>query len=101
LGRSQWDCALCGDTPAGRASAEGEGEMKKSNAEPAIRRLCHEWANAGGFDPKSKENPSFADFKFWLAQKGHSHYLSFRSVRGADADAELRYDQELNQTWRN
>jgi hypothetical protein len=33
----------------------------------------------------------------WLGTKGYSHYLNFRSVRGANEDAEQLFDQELHQ----
>jgi hypothetical protein len=75
--------------------------MKKTEAEPAIRSLCHEWADSVGFYPASGKQPSFADFKTWLAAKGYLHYLDFRSTMGANTDAEQWFDQELRQTWRN
>jgi hypothetical protein len=73
--------------------------MKKTEAQPAIRRLVHEWANATGFDRKSGEQPSFADFKTWLSEKHYAHYLlSFRSEGGAATNAEQWFDEELKQT---
>lgn len=45
-------------------------------------------------------HPSFSDFKAWLHEEGYSYLLDFRSVMGADEDAEQWFDQELGQTWR-
>jgi hypothetical protein len=75
--------------------------MKKSEAEPIIHHLSHQWAQATGFDPASGAQPSFPAFTSWLAAKGYLHYLNFRSVRGAHGDVEQWFDEELHQTWRN
>jgi hypothetical protein len=75
--------------------------MKKTEAEPIIRNLVTQWAREAGFDPASGQQPSFSAFETWLSGKGYSHYLTFRSVRGAHADAEQWFDEELRQTWRN
>jgi hypothetical protein len=78
--------------------------MKKSEAEPAIRQLCHQWREARDL-PIPAGDPavhySFSDFKTWLAEKHYSHYLDFRSVMGPEEDAERWFDQEMRQTWRN
>lgn len=51
--------------------------------------------------PKEKQgHPSFSSFKDWLSANGYSHYLNFRSVAGADYDAEMWFDDELGQNWR-
>jgi len=78
--------------------------MKKTEAEPAIRQLCHKWREtrclpipAGG----PSTHYSFSDFKTWLGEKHYSHYLNFRSVMGPEYDAEHWFDQEMKQTWRN
>ena len=73
--------------------------MKKTEAETAIRALATEWAM--GLAEAEREHPSFSAFKTWLSQKGYSHYLSFRSIMGADHNAETWFDQELGQAWRN
>jgi hypothetical protein len=75
--------------------------VKKSEAEPIVRHLVSQWAHASGFEPASGKQPSFSAFKTWLAENGYSHYLTFRSVRGAHDDAEQWFDEELRQTWRN
>jgi hypothetical protein len=75
--------------------------MKKSEAETAIRRLCHEWAKEVHFDPTSGQHPRFSEFKLWLREKKYSHYLVFRALAGADADAERWFDEELKQRRRN
>jgi hypothetical protein len=74
--------------------------MKKSDAEQAIRQLCDEWAREAQLTEADLKHPSYSTFKSWLSAKGYSHYLNFRSVAGADYDAELWFDQEFNQTWR-
>lgn len=75
--------------------------MKKDECESAIRHLVSVWARENGIFPRSAEMPSFGQFTNWLSKNGHSHYLNFRSVRGAMADAEDWFDQELGQAWRN
>jgi hypothetical protein len=75
--------------------------MKKSEAEPAIRKLVHDWAGAAGVTVGQSEQPSFSAFREWLSVNGYSHYLSFRSVAGPLEDAERWFDQELGQSWRN
>ncbi len=72
--------------------------MTKADSEKAIRELSDTWYN-GLPDPKP-EHPSFLAFKSWLSEKGYSHYLRFRSVMGADYDAELWFDQQRKQMWR-
>jgi hypothetical protein len=74
------------------------GDMKKSESEPIIRRLAKDWFATL---PKEKqEHPSFSTFKEWLSTKGYSRYLNFRSVAGANYDAEMWFDHELGQNWR-
>jgi len=77
--------------------------MKKSESEPTLRHLCHQWREERNhpLPGHSDMHYSFSDFKTWLREKGHSHYLDFRSVMGADEDAERWFDQEMRQTWRN
>jgi hypothetical protein len=75
--------------------------MKKSEAESAIRHLCHVWGDEVGMPRAAESEPSFFAFKSWVDQKGYGHYLNFRSVRGASADAELWFDEEFKQQWRN
>jgi hypothetical protein len=75
--------------------------MKKTEAEPIIRKLVDQWARETGFEIASGKQPSFSAFTSWLGTRGHSHYLNFRSVRGAREDAEQWFDEELRQTWRN
>ena len=74
--------------------------MLKDESEKAIRHLCGEWARDAALMPAELEHPSFSAFKSWLGQKGYSRYLDFRSVAGADYDAEFWFDQEFKQTWR-
>lgn len=75
--------------------------MKRSEAEPAIRHLAHQWAKEAGVEIASAEQPSFSAFKRWADQRGYSVYFTFRSSMGALDDAERWFDQELGQAWRN
>lgn len=75
--------------------------MKKDEAEQAIRHLCHVWGEEMAIPRAPDSQPSFYAFKAWLNENGHNRYLTFRSVRGADADAELWFDEEFRQMWRN
>jgi hypothetical protein len=75
--------------------------MRKDDCERAIRYLCTEWARERGIPRPPVNQPSFSDFKSWLANKGYGQYLNFKSVRGPESDAEDWFDQELKQTWRN
>ncbi|RWE34990.1 hypothetical protein [Mesorhizobium sp.] len=75
--------------------------MTKDESEKTIRHLCHVWAQECGIALDPTVQPSFAQFKLWLNKKGYSHYLDFRSVAGADYDAEMWFDHEFKQTWRN
>lgn len=72
--------------------------MKKPEAESAIRYLCHEWAKIQSED--EMPHPSFSSFTNWLYGKNYGHYLEFRSTMGPLYDAEMWFDQELQQTWR-
>ncbi|MDP1628358.1 hypothetical protein [Parvibaculum sp.] len=74
---------------------------KKADCEKAIRSLCHEWAKETGFQISSGVQPHFSDFKTWLRSNGHARYLNFRSTIGASDNAEIWFDEELKQTWRN
>jgi hypothetical protein len=58
------------------------------------------WARDAKLTPLELEHPNFSAFKAWLDVKGYSHYLDFRSVAGADYDAESWFDQEFKQAWR-
>jgi hypothetical protein len=75
--------------------------MKRTEAEPAIRALVHQWAEAAGIAVGSAEQPSFSAFRRWAEEQGYSGYFVFRSTMGALEDAERWFDQELRQTWRN
>lgn len=73
--------------------------MKRSECQPAIRRLVHEWAAAQ--ERPTNWHPSFGAFASWLKENGYGQYLVFRSTMGASFDAEQWFDQELKQGWRN
>jgi hypothetical protein len=72
--------------------------MKKAESEPVIRKLATDWFAT--LPEERRDHPSFLAFKDWLSTKGCSHYLNFRSVAGADYDAEMWFDDELGQNWR-
>lgn len=75
---------------------------RKDECEAAIRHLCGKWAEATGQDTQAPGfHPSFLAFRSWVEEQGYGSYLRFRSVRGAAADAELWFDEEFKQTWRN
>lgn len=71
----------------------------KAECEDAIRVLIHDWAKERGLNI-GIDHASFSDFESWLRAKGYSHYLNFRSVRGAREDAESWFDEEMKQPWR-
>ena len=75
----------------------------KAESEQAIRSLCWDWAKARGLPlpPDGAFHYSFGDFKSWLGENGYSHYLNFRATPSADYVAELWFDQEFKQSWRN
>lgn len=75
--------------------------MKRSEAEPAIRHLVHQWAKEAGVAVGSTEQPSFSAFRRWASERGHSAYFTFRSTMGALEDSERWFDQEMGQSWRN
>jgi hypothetical protein len=72
--------------------------MKKAECERAIRHLCGVWKREQS--TAELEHPSFSAFKEWLVANSYSHVLNFRSVMGADYDAEAWFDEEFKQTWR-
>ncbi|MBB6299408.1 hypothetical protein [Rhizobium leucaenae] len=72
--------------------------MTKTEAEKAIRPLCHTWFRT--LSEKEQEHPSFGSFKSWIHANGYGGYLAFRSTMGADYDAEAWFDDELRQNWR-
>lgn len=72
--------------------------MKKSESEPAIRSLTKDWFAT--LPASKQDHPSFLAFKDWLSTNGNLHYLSFRSLAGADYDVEMWFDDELGQNWR-
>jgi hypothetical protein len=78
-----------------------DGSDERSEAEPAIRHLAHQWAKEAGVEIASAEQLSFSAFKRWADQCGYSVYFTFWSSQDALDDAERWFDQELGQAWRN
>lgn len=72
--------------------------MTKAESEKAIRHLCHVWAKT--LSPQDLTHPSFASFKSWMEANGRGSYFKFRSLVGADEDAERWFDNEFKQSWR-
>lgn len=73
--------------------------MKKSEAEKNIRSLCHVWASER--TSEELKYPNFGNFKRWMIQKGYGECFDFRSEMGPDYAAEMWFDQEMKQSWRN
>jgi hypothetical protein len=74
--------------------------MKKSECETAIRSLCHDWAKLRDIPSAPERQPSFVDFIGWVRQN-YPRYLDFRTTTSVNYDAEMWFDQEFKQTWRN
>lgn len=75
-------------------------DMKKNEAEQAIRYLCTVWGNAVGVGPDPRVQPDFTAFMRWM-RDNHSGYLEFRTTTSVSDDVERWFDQEFKQTWRN
>jgi len=75
--------------------------MKQAEAESAIRSLATKWAREVGFLRDSGEQPSYNAFRAWVQTQGYGQYLEFRSTIGAYEHAEMWFDNELGQSWRN
>jgi len=73
--------------------------MKREEAEPAIRHLCHEWRKERGLSDAELQRASYSEFRLWCDEKGYSRYFGFRSRMGAEYDAELWFDEEFKLTW--
>ena len=70
----------------------------KSESEQIVRRLCHDWLKEQAIS--EREHASFASFRTWLEARCPG-VLSFRSRAGPLYDAEIWFDRELRQSWRN
>ncbi|WP_139221185.1 hypothetical protein [Bosea sp. OK403] len=75
-------------------------EITQADAEAHIRRLCKVWADERGIPHAATNPPSFLAFSQWMDEKGYSHVFSFRATIGAKQMAEMWFDQELGQMWR-
>jgi hypothetical protein len=70
----------------------------KPESERIVRRLCHDWLVE---QPEAKrDHPSFTAFRTWLEGR-YPGVFSFRSHAGPLYDAEMWFDRELGQSWRN
>jgi hypothetical protein len=72
--------------------------MKKSEAEKAIRYLCHQWRKEAGHAATPREELHFGEFLSWVRQN-YSSYLQFRTTTSVSYDAEMWFDQEFGQAW--
>jgi len=72
--------------------------MRKDEAEAAIRSLGTQWAATLSSDDRA--HPSFLTFKTRMQNNGYGGYLNFRTVFGADFNADMWFDDELGQNWR-
>jgi len=75
-------------------------DMKKSEAEQAIRYLCGVWGDSVGIMPDPAASPCFPAFMRWM-RDNHPQYLKFRTTTSVSDDVERWFDQEFKQTWRN
>ena len=77
--------------------------MKKDECEAAIRALCSQWSREKGFvNTQSTDfHPSYFEFKNWAEDKGYGRYWDFRATGGANYHAEMWFDDEFKQNWRN
>lgn len=71
----------------------------KRECESAIRHLCGQWRKLDDVKETPNIELSYSSFKRWAEQQGYSHYFKFRSVTGADYDAEMWFDDEFNLNW--
>jgi hypothetical protein len=70
----------------------------KSESKQIVCRECHDWL--AGTPEAKREHPSFTDFRTWLEAR-YPRVFSFRSSINPLYDAELWFDRELGQSWRN
>lgn len=70
--------------------------MRKAEAEPIVRVLCHDWASEQ--NNADLIRPSVWSFRSWMDARGYGHYLQFRSVGGPYMAAEMWFDAELKET---
>jgi hypothetical protein len=74
----------------------------KAESEKMIRHLCGLWLKERSVVLSPDVIQSFIEFKNWAGGKGYSDYFNFRSPRtGVSYDAEMWFDQEMNQAYRN
>ena len=75
--------------------------FKKQECEDAIRHLVSKWAQEKGYTQQPEETPSFSEFWAWMKDSGYSGYQRFRTRTDPRYDAEMWFDEEMRQTWRN
>ena len=74
---------------------------KKAECEAAIRHLCSQYSSEMNIPMQADSQPSFWGFVAWVKEKGYGSYFEFRSTMGSMYDAEMWFDQEFKQMWRN
>ena len=72
----------------------------KSECEMAIRQLSHQWARDQGITPSAERLQKFYKFRLWLIDHHYGHFLKFPSPDPIGT-AELWFDEEMKQSWRN
>lgn len=73
-------------------------QYTKWESEQIVRWTCHDWLRE---QPEAeREHPSFANFRAWLETRCPSVF-TFRSRADPLYDAEMWFDDELRQRWRN
>ena len=75
--------------------------MKKDECEQKIRYLCSKWANERGILMSGEVDPSFQEFLSWMRDNGWYQYLDFRAQGGPLYVAQMWFDQEFKQSWKN
>lgn len=75
--------------------------MIKAEAEAGIKQLVRQWARINNISHGQDEMPSFSEFQAWVFSEGYGRYFDFKSRIGADEEAEMWFDRELGQSWRN
>jgi hypothetical protein len=71
--------------------------MRKSDSEPIVRRLCHDWLEEQPI--AERDDPRYWLFESWLLER-QPGVLDFHSTMGSREDAERWFDDELGQNWR-
>jgi hypothetical protein len=72
-------------------------KQTKPECEAAIRQMFDEWGRGPAQQGAADFDLSYGKFRTWADQKGYSSYFKFRSVAGADYDAEMWFAERFRQ----